>query len=81
MSRGGPVLWQLVLSEDQKSSAGPHLACPFCSGYEIGRMYIASADIDSCECLACGARWDESRGSGQYLGRSARSSVLAPRSE
>lgn len=77
----GAVASELVLGEDHKATAAPHLACPFCSGYEIGRLYIASADIDSCECLACGARWDESRGSGEYLGRSARSSVLAPRAE
>ncbi len=54
----------------------PHLACPFCSGYEIGRMFVASGNLDSCECLTCGARWDEDRASGEYRGRSRRSSFL-----
>jgi hypothetical protein len=39
-------------------------------------MYIASTNLDSCECLACGARWDEEQGSGVYRGRSARTSAL-----
>jgi hypothetical protein len=44
-------------------------------------MYVAGANLDSCECLSCGARWDEDRVSGEYLGRAAKSSVLAPRAE
>jgi hypothetical protein len=44
-------------------------------------MFVASANLDSCECLACGARWDEDRQSGAYLGRGARSSVLVNRDE
>jgi transcription elongation factor Elf1 len=56
-----------------------HFNCPFCNSYDVNRLFIASADLDSCECLSCGARWDQERSSGKYLGRSDRSSVLAPR--
>jgi len=75
------VAWSFVLEGDDNAAGSPHLACPFCSGYETDRMYVASANLDSCECLGCGARWDEERGSGLYLGRATRSSVLAPRHE
>ena len=44
-------------------------------------MFVASGNLDSCECQTCGARWDEERGSGTYLGRATKSSVLAPRAE
>ena len=64
-----------------RTAGGPHLACPFCSGYEVDRLFVASANLDSCECLTCGARWDEDRASGEYLGRATKSSVLAPRAE
>jgi hypothetical protein len=56
-----------------------HLACPFCNSYDVTRLYVASLRMDSCECLSCGARWDEDTSSGQYRGRSNRSSVLLPR--
>lgn len=62
-----------------EDDAAPHLSCPFCSGYTVGRLYVASTNLDSCECLTCGARWDEERGSGAYRGRSARSSALIHR--
>jgi len=62
-----------------ESAAAPHLSCPFCSGYAVERMYIASANLDSCECLACGARWDEEQGSGAYRGRGAHASALIRR--
>jgi hypothetical protein len=39
-------------------------------------MFVASANLDSCECFSCGARWDEDRASGAYRGRSTRSSFL-----
>ena len=39
-------------------------------------MFVASAALDSCECLTCGARWDEDRASGEYRGRSQRASFL-----
>jgi transcription elongation factor Elf1 len=56
-----------------------HFACPFCNSYDVNRLYIASVDLDSCECASCGARWDQERTSGKYRGRSDRSSVLYPR--
>ncbi len=55
------------------------MACPFCASYEVARMFIASVNLDSCECSACGARWDEDRESGEYRGRAIRASVLLPR--
>ena len=56
-----------------------HLMCPFCNSYDVNRLYLASVNVDSCECASCGARWDEERESGQYRGRAQRSSVLLPR--
>ena len=56
-----------------------HFACPFCNSYDVNRLYIAGADVDSCECSGCGARWDQERSTGKYLGRSDRSSVIARR--
>ena len=61
------------------SAATGHLQCPFCNGYEVDRMYLASLDMDSCVCAACGARWEERYQSGDFAGRSDRSSVLARR--
>jgi Zn ribbon nucleic-acid-binding protein len=58
-----------------------HLACPFCNSYDVTRLYIASLKMDSCECLSCGARWDEDARNGEYLGRANRSSVLLPRQQ
>jgi hypothetical protein len=56
-----------------------HLACPFSNSYDVTRLYVASLRMDSCECLSCGARWDEDTKSGEYKGRANRSSVLIPR--
>ena len=56
-----------------------HLTCPFCSSYDVDRLFLASLNLDSCECAACGARWDEERGSGEYRGRGQPASVLMPR--
>jgi Zn ribbon nucleic-acid-binding protein len=56
-----------------------HLACPFCNSYDVSRLYVASIAMDSCECLSCGARWDEDAKSGEYKGRANRSSVFLPR--
>ncbi|HUF32378.1 MAG TPA: hypothetical protein VMN58_04120 [Acidimicrobiales bacterium] len=56
-----------------------HLRCPFCESYEVDRLYLGSLDLDACVCQACGARWDEHRGSGDYAGRGSSSSVLSPR--
>jgi hypothetical protein len=50
-----------------------HLTCPFCCAYEVERMYLGSLRLDSCECAACGARWDQDPRSGAYLGRLSRS--------
>jgi transposase-like protein len=70
------LTWIVVGTPAQKSNG--HLACPFCASYEVDRLFIGSTDIDSCECAACGARWDEDRTSGEYRGRAARISVLLP---
>lgn len=64
---------------DENGGAGGHFQCPFCNTYEVARLYLASLDIDSCECATCGARWDEDRRSGSYRGRADRASVLMPR--
>jgi uncharacterized Zn finger protein len=62
------------------SHSGPaHLACPFCSSYDVDRLFLASTRIDCCECESCGARWDENPTTGEYLGRAHRSSVLVRR--
>lgn len=53
--------------------------CPYCNSYEVARMFLASVNLDSCECTSCGARWDEDCGSGAYKGRGNRASVLMPR--
>jgi transcription elongation factor Elf1 len=55
------------------------MACPFCNSYDVSRLYLASAAIDSCECQSCGARWDEDARSGEYKGRGTSSSVLVKR--
>jgi len=58
---------------------GGHMQCPFCSSYEVDRLFLASTGLDSCVCLACGARWDEDARSGEFRGRGSLGSVLAPR--
>jgi transcription elongation factor Elf1 len=63
------------------SESPGHFACPFCNSYDVTRLFIASLRMDSCECLTCGARWDEDAKSGKYKGRSNRSSVLLPRQQ
>ena len=56
-----------------------HFTCPFCTSHEVDRLFLASLRLDSCACLSCGARWDEDAESGEFRGRGARSSILAPR--
>jgi hypothetical protein len=56
-----------------------HFQCPYCSSFEVDRLYLASMRMDSCACLGCGARWDEDAGSGEFRGRASRSSVMTPR--
>lgn len=58
---------------------GGHLACPFCMSYDVDRLFLASLNLDTCQCAACGARWDEERDSGEYRGRSQQCSVMMPR--
>lgn len=50
--------------------------CPYCASHEVDRMLIASVPVDSCQCGACGARWDEDPLTGEHRGRADRSSVL-----
>jgi hypothetical protein len=56
-----------------------HFQCPYCESFEVERLYLASLRLDSCACIACGARWDEDAESGEFRGRASPSSVLAPR--
>jgi len=82
-----PIGWFAAVSSRAMASAGGdsgskssgHMSCPFCTSYDVTRLYLGSLQIDSCECCSCGARWDEDTATGQYLGRAERSSVLAPR--
>lgn len=67
-------------STKRSGGAGNHLACPFCSSYDVDRMFLASTRTDCCQCTSCGARWDEDALTGEYVGRADRSSVLVPRS-
>jgi hypothetical protein len=61
------------------SDSGGALQCPYCSGYEVRRLYLGTLDVDACDCRACGARWDERRSDGAFLGRGSRTTVLLPR--
>jgi hypothetical protein len=56
-----------------------HLRCPFCEGYEVERLYLASLRLDSCACASCGARWDEDPVTGEYKGRAGKESAVTPR--
>ena len=56
-----------------------HFQCPYCSSFEVDRLYLASLRLDSCACLTCGARWDEDAASGEFRGRSSQSAVMTPR--
>ena len=56
-----------------------HFQCPYCSSYDVERLFLASLRLDSCACLTCGARWDEDATSGEFRGRASRSSVMSPR--
>ena len=66
------------MGRDVSGSAG-HLQCPFCSDYDVDRLYLASLDMDSCVCGACGARWEERFQSGDFAGRGDPASVLSRR--
>jgi transcription elongation factor Elf1 len=56
-----------------------HFQCPFCNSFDVNRLFVATLNLDSCECCSCGARWDEEAGSGKYRGRSNKTSVLVRR--
>jgi hypothetical protein len=56
-----------------------HFQCPYCSSFDVDRLFLASLRLDSCACLTCGARWDEDATSGEFRGRSSQSSVMTPR--
>jgi hypothetical protein len=55
-----------------------HLSCPFCTSYDVRRLYLAAVDLDSCECSSCGARWDEDHATGEYRGRASHATVVTP---
>lgn len=55
-----------------EGDVGGRLGCPFCEAYQVDRLYLASVRVDSCICLACGARWDEDASTGAYKGRESR---------
>jgi hypothetical protein len=42
-------------------------------------MFLGSVQLDSCECAACGARWDQDPETGAFRGRASRASVVVPR--
>jgi transcription elongation factor Elf1 len=54
--------------------------CPYCTSVHVDRLFLVSVNLDTCACLACGARWDEDATTGEFKGRvtSASSSVLTP---
>ncbi|MGH9177083.1 MAG: hypothetical protein ACRD0N_00820 [Acidimicrobiales bacterium] len=63
--------------EQRRGHARPgRLQCPFCNSYDVARLFVASLDLDACQCAACGSRWDEERSSGRYCGRSDRASIV-----
>ena len=64
---------------DEEPRDSRRFRCPYCGGYDVGRLFVATIKIDSCACSQCGARWDEEAGTGRYRGRGNRSSVLLPR--
>lgn len=61
------------------ADAPGHLRCPYCEAYAVSRLYLGTVHLDSCECGACGARWDEEPDSGEFRGRASRASVVVHR--
>jgi hypothetical protein len=55
------------------------MQCPFCGGYDVERLYLASLQVDACACLSCSARWDERVSSGEFIGRGSKATILSPR--
>lgn len=76
MRDSGHRLWVTsgTVSEDSH-----RLQCPFCEGYDVDRLYLASVQLDSCACASCGARWDERINTGAFAGRGSSATVLSPR--
>ncbi|HUQ38634.1 MAG TPA: hypothetical protein VM030_00640 [Acidimicrobiales bacterium] len=67
------------MSTEGAEAAAGHLQCPFCHSYDVDRMFVASSNLDACDCASCGSRWDEDRSSGDYRGRSDRASIIVRR--
>jgi hypothetical protein len=44
----------------------------------VRRLYLASVNLDSCECQACAARWDEDATTGEFRGRAETASFASP---
>jgi len=55
------------------------VVCPYCRSGDVARMYLGSIHLDSCQCIECGARWDEDPRTGEFRGRATRASVVVPR--
>lgn len=66
-------------ADEGSADESGRLQCQFCGSYSVGRMYLASTGVDSCECQTCGARWEEERASGRYLGRGGSHSIITKR--
>ncbi|MEO6988452.1 MAG: hypothetical protein ABI239_07380 [Aquihabitans sp.] len=65
------------MSQEVHESA--HLRCPYCQSYDVTRLFLGALRLDSCDCRACGARWDEDPATGEFRGRASRASVVVPR--
>jgi hypothetical protein len=50
--------------------------CPYCTSSYVDRLFLASLNLDTCACLACGARWDEDATTGEFRGRAATGSMV-----
>lgn len=74
-----PLRFDPIDSTAQAEDRGGRLRCPFCSSYDVRRLFLASVRLDSCECTTCSARWDEEPDTGIYRGRGARGSIVVPR--
>lgn len=68
-------------NDPRSATSGPSRLprCPYCDADDVARLYLASVQLDSCECRTCGARWDEDPTSGSFRGRASRASVVVPR--
>jgi hypothetical protein len=59
-------------------ASAAYLPCAYCGSYDVRRLYLASVNLDSCECQACAARWDEDATSGEFRGRAETASFASP---